>query len=66
MSAFKLPSIELEQAVDYVEKLGIKKAEAEKNLYRLTEEKKVNAKKLLNSKFDESKNLYEYLEILNK
>ena len=41
MSAFNLPSIQLEQAVDYVEKLGIKKAEAEKNLYRLTEEKKV-------------------------
>ena len=30
MSAFKLPSIELEQAVDYVEKLGIKKPEDEK------------------------------------
>ena len=36
------------------------------NNKKLTEEKKVNAKKLLNSKFDESKNLYEYLEILNK
>ena len=30
MSAFKLPSVELEQLVDYVEKLGIAKAEAEK------------------------------------
>jgi len=36
------------------------------NNKKLTEEKRVNAKKLLNSKFDESKNLYEYLEILNK
>ncbi len=36
------------------------------NNKKLTEEKKDNAKKLLNSKFDESKNLYEYLEILNK
>ena len=36
------------------------------NNKKLTEEKKVSAKKLLNSKFDESKNLYEYLEILNK
>jgi len=36
------------------------------NNKKLTEEKKVNAKILLNSKFDESKNLYEYLEILNK
>ncbi len=36
------------------------------NNKKLTEEKKVYAKKLLNSKFDESKNLYEYLEILNK
>ncbi len=41
MSAFKLPSIELEQAVDYVEKLGIKKSEAESELYKLTEQKKV-------------------------
>ena len=36
------------------------------NNKKLTEEKRVNAKKILNSKFDESKNLYEYLEILNK
>ncbi len=36
------------------------------NNKKLTDEKRVNAKKLLNSKFDESKNLYEYLEILNK
>ncbi len=36
------------------------------NNKKLTEEKRVSAKKLLNSKFDESKNLYEYLEILNK
>ena len=36
------------------------------NNKKLTEEKKANAKILLNSKFDESKNLYEYLEILNK
>jgi|TARA_X000000368_G_C23048674_1_gene720335 hypothetical protein len=42
MSAFKLPSVELEQLVDYVEKLGIAKAEAEKELHKLTENKKVS------------------------
>lgn len=41
MSAFKLPSIELEQLVDYVEKLGLQKAEAERELHKLTENKKV-------------------------